>query len=89
MPGLFCNVGPRSFVVTKIDVEQQHLWNKTYTLTESGTALDPLDRCGLAQPNLIKAVADQAAIAVTRPVSSHRFESGQYSGVRQGNGRVI
>lgn len=34
MIDLFTSVGARSFVVTKLDVEQHHLWGKTYSVAE-------------------------------------------------------
>ena len=44
MIDLFCSVGARSFVVTKIDVEQKHLWGKTYTAAELRAKLPAMVR---------------------------------------------
>jgi hypothetical protein len=34
MQDLFCSVGALAFVVTKLDIEQRHLWGRTYSAVE-------------------------------------------------------
>ena len=41
---LFTSVGARSFVVTKLDIEQKLIWAKTYTAAELREKLPPMVR---------------------------------------------
>jgi hypothetical protein len=41
---MFTSVGARSFVVTKLDIEQKHLWGGTYGAAELRDKLPPMVR---------------------------------------------